>query len=108
MRANRRIGLVGAEKWRNTGVHRNAEKYNELLDIALVRPENRQCEYVSGTMFYLAQRVVRRLNTVIRNIQFEDGHGADLSFHIDGQYAHAVERLIGNLVRDEDLVMLFV
>ena len=104
MRANPRIGLIGAGKWRNTGVHRNSEKYNELLDIALVRPENRQCEYVSGTMFYLARRVVRRLNTVIRNIQFEDGHGADLNFHIDGQYAHAVERLVGNLVRDEDLV----
>ena len=45
---------------------------------------------------------------MIRNIQFEDGHGTDLSFHVDGQYAHAVERLIGNLVRDEDLLIWYL
>lgn len=103
MRANDRLGLIGAAKWRCSDVLANSAKYNELLALACVSAENRKCDFVSGTMFFISHRVVTRLRLILRSITFEDGHNAPLSFHMDGQYAHAVERLIGNLVTDEGL-----
>jgi hypothetical protein len=49
-----------------------------------------------------------RLYNLLRQIPFEDGSGRDIAFHAEGQYAHAVERLIGNLVKDEGLVFRWV
>lgn len=107
MRLNPRMGLVGAAKWRCTDILANSGKYDELLDIACVAREHRQCDFVSGTMFFVAQPVIKRLQLVLRSIVFEDGHDAPLSFHVDGQYAHAVERVIANLVRDEGMFIWY-
>jgi glycosyltransferase involved in cell wall biosynthesis len=101
MRATPSIGITAAKKCRDFNVYANDRKYNELLEMAHISPSARDCEFVAGTMFFANAAVVKRLYSVIRQISFEDGHGADLKFHVDGQYAHSVERLIGNLVRDE-------
>lgn len=107
MRINSRMGLIGAAKWRCKDVTVNGDKYQELLDIACVPYDNRHCDFVSGTMFFIAQPIIKRLQLVLRRIVFEDGHDAPLSFHVDGQYAHAVERLIGNLVLDEGMFIWY-
>lgn len=103
MRSNGRMGLIGSAKWRCKDILANSSKFGELLDVASIPHDKRHCDFVSGTMFFVVQPVVRRLNMVLRKIVFEDGHDTPLSFHIDGQYAHAVERLIGNLVLDEGM-----
>jgi glycosyltransferase involved in cell wall biosynthesis len=108
MRANPRIGITAGKAWRDTGVLLNAKKYDELLDAARISPEARDCEFVAGTMFFTRTEVAKRLCGVLSELHFEDGHDKDLDFHLDGQYAHAVERLIGNLVKDEGLIFWWV
>lgn len=98
MRVAPTIGITAAKKWRDFSVFTDGQKYKQLLDMAFISSTARDCEFVAGTMFFIKTDVVRRLYSVIRQISFEDGDGA-----IDGQYAHSVERLIGNLVRDEGL-----
>jgi lipopolysaccharide biosynthesis protein len=108
MRANPGIGITAAAQQRSTTIFGNSEKYIELLDRASISPAARDCEFVAGTMFLMRVEVVRRLYNLLRQIPFEDGGGRDIAFHADGQYAHAVERLIGNLVNDEGLVFRWV
>jgi GT2 family glycosyltransferase len=109
MRANPGIGITAAARQRATkNRFGNSEKYTELLDRASISPAARDCEFVAGTMFLMRVEVVRRLYNLLRQIPFEDGSGRDIAFHAEGQYAHAVERLIGNLVKDEGLVFRWV
>ena len=108
MRANPMIGITAAAKWRSTSIMTNSHKYQELLNLAAVSPQARECEFVAGTMFFARTEILKRLYHTLTQITFEDGHGKDLQFHTDGQYAHAVERLMGNLVKDEGLFFWWV
>ena len=94
------VGQIGSLRWRNTHVHRNEKKYLELLDTLGVRESARDCEYLSGTMMLVRRHVLERIFLVLRDVAFEVGDDKPLEFHIDGQIAHAVERIIGNVVRD--------
>jgi hypothetical protein len=50
-------------------------------------------------MFLMRSEIVQRLYEQLRGLEWEYGGDKDLAFHVDGQMAHAVERVIGNLVR---------
>jgi lipopolysaccharide biosynthesis protein len=101
LRENGKVGLIGSAQWRNTQISGNADFYDRLLDGFRIEGDHRRCEYLSGTMMFLRASVLKELYEALRFTQFEDGDERSLTFHQDGQIAHAVERLIGNIVRKQ-------
>ena len=65
-----------------------------------MRPESRDVEFLSGTMMYLRREVLQRIFETCKDLPFEKGDDTPLQFHLDAQWAHAIERVIGNVVRD--------
>ena len=100
MLKDRTIGQMAARKCRYTEVDGNREKYELLLDRLDIGAGAREVECVTGTMMFLRAEVLRRLFDGIRDLPFEDGSGRSPDFHRDGQWEHAVERVIGSVVRD--------
>ncbi len=100
MLSDETIGLIGSRRYRDTELRGNAEKFTELLDLLDVRPESRDVEFLSGTMMYLRREVLQRIFETCRDLPFEKGDDTPLRFHLDAQWAHAIERVIGNVVRD--------
>ena len=100
MLKDRTIGQMAAADCRHTEVDGNREKYDLLLDKLDVGAGAREVECVTGTMMFLRAEVLRRLFDGIRDLPFEDGSGRSPDFHRDGQWEHAVERVIGSVVRD--------
>lgn len=93
------VGLIGSRYWRNTDVLNNSTHYEKLLDEFAINPDARTCEYLSGTMMFVRPQIFKTIYDKFRNNDLEHGDGKDLEFQKDGQIAHALERLIGNLVR---------
>lgn len=100
MLRDRTIGQMAAADCRHTEVDGNREKYDLLLDRLDVGAGAREVECVTGTMMFLRAEVLRRLFDGIRDLPFEDSGGQSPDFHRDGQWEHAVERVIGSVVRD--------
>ncbi|MDE0452576.1 MAG: hypothetical protein OXI90_12540 [Gammaproteobacteria bacterium] len=94
------VGLIGSRRCRDTKLRENAEKFAELLDLLGVKPDSREVEFLSGTMMYLRREVLQRVFEGCKNLPFEKGDDTPLGFHLDAQWAHAIERVIGNVVRD--------
>ena len=93
------VGLIGAREWRATDLGNNQQQYDQMLDRFEIEPQYRSVEYLSGTMFLIRSDVVQRIYDVLKDTDWEYGGDKDVRFHMDGQAAHAVERAIGNLVR---------
>jgi len=93
------VGLVGAHEWRATDLGNNQLQFERMLDRFEIEPQYRSVEYLSGTMFLIRSEVVQRIYNVLKDTDWEYGGDKDVKFHMDGQAAHAVERVIGNLVR---------
>ena len=98
-RENPDIGVIASEEWRATDIGNNLEQYEMLLDRFGIEPEYRDVEYVSGTMFMVRREIVQRIYECLKDVEFESGDGATLESNIDGQIAHAAERVIGSVVR---------
>ena len=94
------VGLIGSRRYRDTELKDNAEKFMQLLDLLDVRAESRGVEFLSGTMMYLRREVLQRIFETCKDLPFEKGDDTPLRFHLDAQWAHAIERVIGNVVRD--------
>ena len=94
------IGAIGARRCRDTDLKDNTRKFAQLLDMLDVAPEARDVEFVSGTMMYLRREVLQRIFETCKDLPFEKGDDTPLGFHLDAQWAHALERVIGNVVRD--------
>lgn len=97
------IGLLGSRYWRNTDVLNNSERYEQLLDEFEIAPAARECEFLAGTMMLIRPAIIQPLYEKFSDTELEDGDDRHLSFHTDGQIAHAVERLIGNLVKQQGM-----
>ena len=100
MLADDSIGQLAAESCRHQDISKNSEKYDQLLDRLNIGAGARSVEYVTGTMGFLRADVLRRVFEGLRNLPFENGNGKSMDFHRDGQWEHAAERVIGNVVRD--------
>lgn len=94
------VGQIGAESRRKLEINDNAEKYNTLLDALGVRSEAREVDFLSGTMMFLRREILQRVFEAAESIDFESGDEQSLAFHMDGQWAHAVERAFGAVARD--------
>jgi hypothetical protein len=101
LRSDETVGLIGSANWRNTDLYDNSDDYYRLLDQLGITEEHRNCEYLAGTMMFVRASVLAELYSVLKDARFEDNEGKDLTFHLDGQLAHAVERVIGNIVRHQ-------
>ncbi len=100
MLTDRTIGEISASSCRRQELGKNHEKFHILLDRFGIGAGCRDVEYATGVMGFLRADVLQRVFEGIRNLPFEDGSGKSLEFHMDGQWEHAVERVIGNIVRD--------
>lgn len=103
MRNDSSVGLIGSRYWRNTEVLNNTKYYQQLLDEFEIKPEARDCEYLSGTMMFVRPQIMKIIYDKYGNVELENGDGASISFQKDGQIAHAIERIIGNLVRNQGM-----
>ena len=109
------IGMLGAERCRYTQLNDNPDKYFELLDRLGVREEHRVVDFLSGTMMFLRREVLERVFVGVAAgagtateageaaIEFERGDEKSLTFHRDGQWAHAIERVFPAVARDMGL-----
>jgi hypothetical protein len=98
-RSDPSVGLIASKDWRATDLGNNLANYQRMLDYFEISEENREVEYVSGTMFLIRPEIIRRLYDGLKNMEFEYGGDKNVEFHRDGQIAHAVERVVGNLTR---------
>ena len=94
------IGLIGSLQCRYTELNDNPKKYFELLTRLGVSEESSDVEFLSGTMMFVRREVLQRVVELASDIPFENGEDKSLAFHRDGQWAHAVERAFGAVVRD--------
>ena len=100
MLADDEIGLLGADRCRYAELNDNPSKYFELLEQLGINESKEDVEFVSGTMMFLRREVLQRLFEATEGIVFELGDDQSTAFHRDGQWAHAVERAFGAVVRD--------
>ena len=100
MCADDAIGQLGAEACRYTELNDNPEKYFDALERLDIHEDTAHVEFLSGTMMFVRSEVLHRVFEGLRDVPFEAGDGGSLAFHRDGQWAHAVERAIGAVVRD--------
>ena len=94
------IGQIGARRCRDTKLDNNEDKHRQLLAKLGIDAGSEPSEFVSGTMMFLRREVVQRVFEAIKDTPFENGDDKPLAFHLDAQWAHAVERLFGDVVRD--------
>jgi lipopolysaccharide biosynthesis protein len=102
------IGAVASAHWRRTGVRLNRRLYRAYLDKLGIAAANRRCEFVAGSIMLLRSNALQRLFRGLGEIRFEDGNGKPARFHVDGQMAHAIERVIGNVIRDLEMRVAWV
>lgn len=102
------IGLVASAKWRRTGIGHNRRRYRDYLDRLAIGPANRRCEFVAGTMMFVRPRVLKTLYLALAGIEFEDYEGRPLEAQLDGEAMHAIERVLGNVVRELGLRFAWV
>ena len=100
MREDETVGQLGAAACRYTELNDNPERYFEALRRLGVDEDATAVEFLSGTMMFVRAAVLRRVFEGLRDVDFEMGDGGSVAFHRDGQWAHAVERAIGAVVRD--------
>jgi len=93
------VGLIGSRLWSNTELKRNERAYFKLLEKLSIQGENRKCEYLSGTIMLVRPNVLQKIYEIADYDEFEMGDKKSFEFHLDGQLAHAVERVIGCVVR---------
>ena len=94
------IGQIGARRCRNTKLGNNEDKHRQLLAKLGIDAGSEPSEFVSGTMMFLRSEVMQRVFEAIKDTPFENGDDKPLASHLDAQWAHAVERLFGDVVRD--------
>jgi len=107
MNQHEQIGLIGSRFWRCTMMGNNWPNYNRLLAEFNISKTAQDCEYISGTMMFVRSQIMETIYHHFRDVELEPGDQKSLDFHVDGQVAHAIERLIGNLVRDHGLTMFW-
>ena len=100
MREDDTVGQLGAAACRYTELNDNPERYFDALRRLGIDEDAAAVEFLSGTMMFVRAAVLRRVFEGLREVPFEMGDGGSVAFHRDGQWAHAVERAIGAVVRD--------
>lgn len=101
------IGIIGSTQNRHTSLAKNEDAFTHLLDMYQVDEEHRECEYVSGTMMLVRSELMQKMYEPLKDFDFKLGDGKDLTFHMDGQFEHAVERVFGNVMKQNKMQFLW-
>ena len=101
------IGAIAAKRYCDRRLLANAKTFHELLDRLEIPGSHRECEFVRGTMMLIRARVMRRLYEALKDIEFEDEDKLAPVEQLDGQVPHAIERVIGNVIRAEGLKIMW-
>ena len=91
------LGQLGAEACRDTKLGRNQRRYAQVLARLQIPKGGQDVEFVAGAMMFIRSEVLNRLFEGLRDVPFEPGDKKPLAFHLDGQWAHAIERAISAL-----------
>jgi lipopolysaccharide biosynthesis protein len=102
------IGVVASARWRRTGIGLNHRRYRDYLDRLAISKKNRRCEFVAGTMMFVRPRVLKTLFLALADVEFEQYEGRPLETQLDGEAMHAIERVLGNVVRELGLRFAWV
>lgn len=94
------IGIIGSALHRDDTIGQNEVLLEQLLDLYKISKENRDCEYVSGTMMMLRSDIMKRVYEVAKNLSFNNADNKGLDFLIDGQLEHGLERIFGNVMKE--------
>ncbi len=98
-RSNPQIGMIASGRHYSLGVMNNQGGYNRLLDKLEISGAARECTFVAGTMMMIRPIILKPLLTVLNPEKMEECDTLGHMEQIDGLEAHAVERVIGNLVQ---------
>lgn len=101
------VGLIASAKWRRIGVGEANDRHYKLISSLLPALKGQIPEYPSGTMFLAKPAIVEGVYSALKHLEFENGDGVELKFHIDGQIAHSVERAFGHMARSLALDILW-
>ena len=107
-RAGSRVGAIGSLNWRSESMCGNANHVEKLFKRFGISGETQNLEYISGSMMFIRMPVLERLVSEISLSEFESCDGKPKEFFIDGQLEHALERVLGSLIRDEGLTIEWV
>lgn len=102
------IGVVASAKWRRTWIGRNRRQYRAYLDQLAISGRNRKCEFAGGTIMFVRPRVLKTLFSGLSNVDFDSYEGLPMRAQHDGQAVHAIERVLGNVVRELGLRFAWV
>lgn len=103
-----RVGAIGTLNWRSESVCGNANHVARLFERLGVSENARPLEYISGTMMFIRMSILNRVVGVISQSEFELCDGKPREFFIDGQMEHALERVLGSVIKDEGLTIRWV
>jgi len=107
-RAGSRVGAIGTLNWRSESMCGNANHVGKLFKRFGISGETQSLEYISGSMMFIRMRVLERLVSEISLSEFESCDGKPKEFFIDSQLEHAIERVLGSVIRDEGLTIEWV
>ena len=97
--SDQKIGIIGASEHKETSLGENSELYDQLLDRFRISEENRDCEYVSGTMMMMRPEIMKVVFDKVKDMSFINADNKGLDFLVDGQLEHAIERVFGNVMK---------
>lgn len=100
------IGIIGARKQRSTRLTSNGPYYHQFLDRLGLEGDLRRCEFVAGSMMLVRKSVLQSLFATFGDIEFESSD-VPLRDHLDGQTAHSLERVVGNIARSQGMEILW-
>lgn len=106
-RADPDLGIIGSAACRLTDMGQNIEKFAWLAGRLGIEASERTLEYVSGTMKLVRTEILEALAKGIAPEDMINGDGLDLQAHLDGQLAHAAERIFCPLARSMGYKMLW-
>jgi lipopolysaccharide biosynthesis protein len=75
----------------------NKSKLVQLLNRIGLDNSNMLFPFVAGTMAIYRGAVLNRLFEVVTPTDLDEGRPDDLTYNVDGQFAHALERALGIL-----------
>jgi hypothetical protein len=101
MSLDEQVGIIASAYHRHTEIGANDNLFAKALSIYQIDQENAAVEYVSGTMMMVRSEVMLKIVEHANDLEWENGDDLQLDKHIDGQWAHAIERIFGNVMKQQ-------
>ena len=101
-------GAAASLQWKSVCMNNNLKHVSSLFQKYEISNDCKVIEYVSGTMMFLNVSVLKTLSDKLDFDDFETCTGKDADFFFDGQLEHAVERVIGAIIKQRNQKIMWV